>query len=232
MRLSDDIRDFDYVAVEVVENPGLNVSQIECGLFMGILSHDSGTDKEAHFLALQTTDASVRLYNMSEFNVLSIDALNADMNYLTVFRNTAKDQDEAADILRAIVKEMSKNNRLFDTTPHCELIDVDSYTNVPEHILSSNTLSGNPASTGTKTKKHNNIRPISTHTPYVHKEPAKPTVLNFRRKGKLPEQAKLDKMKAMVMAIASGELGEIKLPVPKCDVVEEQPKEEATKTSV
>ena len=225
---SDITGTFDYVAVEVIENPGLKVTDIECGLFMGIITHSSATNKEAHFLALQTAESSVRLYNMNEFNVLSLEALDADMNYLTVFRNTAQDQEQAAGVLRAFVKAMGESWRLFDSTPNCELIDVDSYTNVPSHILTGNTLTGSTEGT---TYKRSNATYINDTT-YTRREPAKPTVLHFKRKGKLPSEERLTKMKSMVLALSTGELDLGKFPFPKCDVVEEPAEETATQTSV
>lgn len=226
--LVTDIKNFDYVAVEVIENPGLKVTQIECGLFMGILTHSSNTSKEAHFIALQTAESAVRLYNLNEFNILSIEALSSDMNYLTVFRNTDLDQNKAVEILHEVVKEMGANNRLFDTTPKCELIDVDSYSNFPAHFLVNNTLSG---STDTNVYKPSSTK-HTNYVPYTNKEPEKPKVLNFRRKGKLPEKTKLDKMREMVQALASGNIEMCKLPVIPCDVVESPPIKEATETSV
>jgi hypothetical protein len=226
-------KNFDYVAVEVIENPGLRVTQIESGLFMGILTHSSGSTKESHFIALQTGDSAVRLYNLKEFNILTVEALSVNMNYMTVFKNSKDDQNEAFGILRAVVKEMAAHNRLFDTTPNCELIDVDSYVNVPAHILVNDTLSG---TTGTSYN-----RPTTTTTkygndyqPYVYKEPEKPKVLNFKRKGKLPAPEKLENMRKMVQALTAGKTGVVigKLPVPKCDVIESPPKEEASSTSV
>lgn len=215
---------FDYVAVEVIENQGTKVTQIECGLFMGIITHVSNVGREAKFLTLQVSDTGVRMYNLNEFNVLSIGALDKDMHYLTVYRNTAEEQKDAVTVLSTVVNEMGKSNRLFDTTPGSEMIDVDTFKNVPLNILTTNTLSGNVEGNlyGKSTTYHRDVYDDDDYSIYNYRKPEKPTVLSFKRKGKLPAKENLDKMLEMVKAVTAGEFDVGKIPIPQCDVVVEE----------
>ena len=233
--LSTDMQKLKYVAVEVIKNPGTKIIDVECGAFMGIVTHKNDFGGDATFVVLQNTERSVRMYNTAEYGVMTIQAETIDMKYMTVFMKT--DQKEALEMLGKIVDAMKSEQRLFAVRPGNELINVDTYKDTPDVVLIGNNLSSSitdrvttnsntGSSTTTDTSKsggyHYGTGYNSTHS-YTKPEP---TVLNFKRKGKLPAADKLARMETLVKTLKDA-TSEVKIPIPKCDMPE---KEEATES--
>ncbi len=224
--LTTDLHDLKYVAVEVIKNPGSKIIDVECGAFMGVVTHESGTGAVTTFVALQNTVNSIRLYNINEYGIVTVQAQSKDMRYMTVF--TKNDQVEAVNLLKQIVAAMKAQRRLYSLTPGNELINVDSYTNMPEIVLTGNNLSSSitdkTETTNTNTGDHRGTSAAgysydSGYTPYV--APQKPTILSFKRKGKLPTEERLKQMRFLVSELSEKNIT-FKIPIPKCDIPEQQ----------
>lgn len=217
--LTTDMTNLKYVAVEVIKNPGTKLIDVECGAFMGILEHKNTTGVITSFIALQNTENSVRLYNLAEYGIMTIQAETVDMKYMTVFMKT--DQKEAVSILKQIVAAMKAEQRLIALKPDNELINVDSYKAMPDSVLTGSNLSTTVVNktkiTGVTTDSNTVINGYNTGYAGCNYSAPKPTVLNFKRKGKLPAEARLAKMHEMVVALAS-DAYEIKVPIPKHDL--------------
>lgn len=211
-----------YVAVEVIPKNSAKIGEVECGAYMGIVKQKDLNGEEVQFLALLTAETTIRMYNLDEFNVLAIDALDKEMKYLTVFTNEVTDQEEAYNILKAVTKTMTKEGRLFANDPEKELINVDSYKDMPKAVLLANNLSDNKVGTGTNNNSFNNHTKTggttgTTNYGTTYTPPPKPTVLSFRRKGKLPSVEKLERVRELVMGISSGDILPRVLPTPKSE---------------
>jgi CYTH domain-containing protein len=236
--LTTDMTNLKYVAVEVIKNPGTKLIDVECGAFMGIITHENDFKSKSVFIVLQNAERSVRMYNLAEYGIMTIQAETVDMKYMTVFMKT--DQKEAIEVLHNIVTAMKKENRLFAVRPANELINVDSYKDLPEVVLSGNNLSSSITDRATTkittntTANRNNSSGYHYGTGYntTGYTPPKPTVLSFKRKGKLPAADKLTRMENLVKAL-SEEGAKIKVPIPKHDLPNKDApaeKEEHTQT--
>lgn len=228
--LTTDLNNLKYVAVEVIKKPGTKLIDVECGAFMGIISHENASKTMTKFIVLQNSPNSVRLYNLTEYGIMTIQAQSADMRYMTVF--TKNDQAEAEDVLKQITTAMRVQKRLYSLTPNNELINVDSYTLMPEIVLTGNNLSSSV--TDKIITEHKTTTVAGFNTRYInsaacgyvsnytqHTVQEKPTVLSFKRKGKLPTIDKLNKMRELVVALDENNTT-FKIPIPKCDVLSEE----------
>lgn len=229
------MQNLKYVAVEVIKNPGTKIIDVECGAFMGIVTHKNDFGGDATFVVLQNTERSVRMYNTAEYGIMTIQAETVDMKYMTVFMRT--DQKEALETLGKIVDVMKSEQRLFAVRPGNELINVDTYKDMPDVVLIGNNLSSSitdRATTNNNTGSSTNTSKSggysygagynSTHS---YTTPVKPTVLSFKRKGKLPAADKLTRMETLVKTLKEAG-AELKVPIPKCDLPEKEEKEDHT----
>lgn len=235
--LSTDMQNLKYVAVEVIKNPGTKIIDVECGAFMGIVTHKNDFGGDATFIVLQNSERSVRMYNTAEYGIMTIQAETVDMKYMTVFMKT--DQKEALEMLRKIVAAMKTEQRLFAIRPDNELINVDTYKDMPDVVLIGNNLSssitdrattnsstGSSTNTGTSKSSGYNYRDSYNSTHSYTK--AEPTVLNFKRKGKLPAADRLARMETLVKTLKDSG-SEVKVPIPKCDISEKEASTESEK---
>jgi len=205
-----DLTKIQYVAAEVIKCNSTKISDVECGLLMGICTRKNTTNNELKFLALAISEKSVRLYNLDEFNILTLDISDDDTRYMTVFTDTKEDQKYSINMIEEVVTQLKKDNRLQKNDINGELINVETYKDFPKVILTADNISAKTSNTATTTT-------TTTTTIYTKKEPE---VLNFKRKGKLPSTEKLDSMKDKVVRIASGEFKLKKLHIPICDIQE------------
>ena len=217
-----------YIAVEVIKSNSTKISDVECGLLMGICKRKNKAGKELKFITLAISEKSIRLYNLDTFNILTLDILDDDTRYMTVFTDTNKDQKSAISMMNEVTKRLKQDDRLQKNDIHGELIDVETYKDFPEVILTADNISAKMSSnSNTTTTTSTSTTSINTTT-YVKKEPK---VLNFKRKGKLPSTEKLDSMKDKVVRLASGDFKLKKLHIPTCDLEEiKEEKEEEKKT--
>lgn len=212
-----------YVAVEVIAKNATKVTDLECGAFMGIVHQKDLDNNTVKFIVLLTKPTTIRMYNANEFDVVTIAALDKDMSYMTVYTNEDEDQRAALTTLSEVVKTMAEEGRIFANDPEKELINVDSYKELPDAVLHGNNLSDSSVTTknngSTVNNSTNKIYGTGTSliNGYATKTQAKPTVLNFRRKGKLPSENRLNKIRSLVMELSSGKAQARSLPVPKCD---------------
>lgn len=209
-----------YVAVEIIKKAADSVADVECGLFMGICRRLDSNKSPIHFIVIKSEEDTAKLYNIKEFNILTVDILSNDTRYMTVFTNSEEDQLAACTILHAAKDQLEEENRLQEVDLRKELIDIDTYKEYPKSILNSNNLSNTstvkkPASVNYSRPVH---KPMSSTVKFEKKEPA---VLHFKRKGKLPSSNKLEEMRTRVMTITTGEFDIKSIPIPKCDLEEE-----------
>jgi hypothetical protein len=231
------MKNLKYVALEVIKSPGTKLADVECGAFMGIVDYKGDDDKVTTFVVLQNTEKSVRMYNITEYGVMTLQAETDEMKYMTVFTRTEADQKASIEMLRNVIKAMTDEKRMLAQSLGTELINADSYKDMPNAVFSGNNLSSSAMDTTVKTTNNTNTG-TGTRSGYnynttgynVYKEPEKPTVLNFRRKGKLPAEDKLVKMRNLVMALAE-DGATIKVPIPKCDLPEKEDTEQEAHSS-
>lgn len=218
--LSTDMNNLKYVALEVIKNPGTKLLDVECGAFMGLIVHKNENAADTIFIVLQNSKKSIRMYNTLDYGIVTIQAETPDMKYMTVF--TKNDQTVAINTLKQIIAAMRTADRLYSAVPGNELINVDSYVDMPDVVLIGNNLSSsviNHTSTaqGENSFNQNNANNTIQTTDYTTYTPEKPIVLNFKRKGKLPAVDKLLNMRNMVIAIAEKKI-DLAIPIPKCDI--------------
>jgi len=220
-----------YVAVEIIKKDSTAAIDIECGLFMGIIKKLSKKNIEDSFLTLILSEDSIKLYNVTEYAIVTIDIVDVDTRYFTVFTNEASDQKVALKLLKRVVNIMTNDNRLYSNDHNKELIDVDTYKDFPATVFKYNNLTQN---TGDDETTKNDVVKKSSNSTTVSsvKKLEGPVVTNIRRKGKLPNEKKLMSMRDKVMRIANGTFKMKRLPVLPCDNNSEKDtfdKEEITK---
>jgi len=225
-----------YAAVEVIRNGASSAEDIECGAVMGICRRKNDQNVEISFLAVVNSPSSIRLYNLTEYKIVTLDILDDATRYMTVYTNTEEDQKAAVQMVDKLVQQMAEINHLMANDPYKELIDVEHYDQMPDAVLEGNNLSDkiNKDNDKTSTKTSSTSSSISsiysqsttnnTHTQSTVYTKQTPTVLNVKRKGKLPSTKKLSAMRDKVVQLATGQFKVNNLPVPKCDIVIEDKK--------
>lgn len=208
-----------YAAIEVIRNGAKSADDIECGAVMGICRRKDDKDVEIPFLAVVNSANSIRLYNLNEYKIITLDILDDDTRYMTVYTNTVDDQDAAVQMIDQLVKQMEDADQLMVNDARKELIDVEKYTDMPDAVLEGNNLSDKVSksdkfstSSGTDYSTQHSTTTTTTYTKQV------PTVLSVKRKGKLPSQDRLSAMRDKVVQLALGEFDINPLPTPKCDM--------------
>ena len=217
-----------YIAVEVIKKNSTKVSDVECGLLMGICTKKNVTDDELKFLVLAIRKESVRLYNLNEFNILTVDILDNNIRYMTVFTNTKEDQKSSINMIKEITNQLEKDGKLQENDINNELINIETYTDYPEVILTANNISEKIIDDNTTVNNTNTNTTVNNDITTVKYIKTEPTVLNFKRKGALPSIKKLELMKNKVVKLASGQFKLKKLHIPICDLKEN---DEEKKTS-
>lgn len=231
MLVGKDLKKIKYVAVEVIKDGIAKASNVECGLYMGIIKKLDKDKVERKFLALVVSDASVRLLNMDKYNIMTIDAVDEESRYMTVFTKDDEDQAAAVLLLNEITEKLTDEKRLYPNDPHKEIIDIDTYEDYPPAVLESDNLTGESTSSKSSadtTKSHTGGTSGTTNynqgSTYTKQEP---TVSSIKRKGKLPKKEKLDTMRDKVRRLAEGTFELKALPIPECD---KETEEEGKKT--
>lgn len=239
MLIGSELKEIKYVAVEVLRNKAVTAADVECGLYMGIVAKPDKDNVERKFLTLMVSSVAVRLYNLDEYDILTVDVMDKDARYMTIFNNSDSDQVAAAVLLKEITKNLEEDKRLYINDPQRQLIDVDTYEDYPETILNSDNITGDvtkssSSSTGGTTKttggsagSTNNTTTGSTYD-YTSTVKEEPKVTKISRKGKLPATDRLEKMREKVKMLAEADVQEIKLPIPECDREEENDDDKKT----
>lgn len=231
MLVGTDLKKIKYVAIEVIRKGIAKAANVECGLFMGIVKKKDKSQVTRKFLALVVSDASVRLFNLDEYDVMTIDATDEESRYMTVFTKADdKDQDAAKLLLKEITAKLSTEKRLYPNDPNKEIIDIDTYEDYPDAVLKSDNLTADKvvnestSSTSNTTGSTNNAN-YSSGTTYNNTTVKKdPVVTSIKRKGKLPLTEKMDSMKDKVQRLAEGTFELKALPILDCDKKEEDKK--------
>lgn len=227
MLVGTDLKEIKYIAVEVIRKGIVKASNVECGLFMGIVKKLDKGKVERKFLALVVSDASVRLFNMDEYDIMTIDSTDVESRYFTVFTNQLADQAAAGVLLNEITVKLGEEKRLYPNDPNKELIDIDTYKDYPDAVLESDNLTAEKTTGGgTKSTGSTGSTYTSTHNNTTTTTKQEPTVTNIKRKGKLPKAEKLTTMREKVLLIASGDFEFKALPIPECDREAEDPIED------
>jgi len=221
MLVGSEFKKIDYVALEVIRKKATKASDIDCGLYMGVCCRKDTKNVEHNVLTVLTSKNSLRLYNLSEYNVVTIDVVADETRYMTVFTNELLDQVEAGLLLKEITTVLDKDNRLYTNDVHKELINVETYREWPAIVLEGRDLTSKSgtSNTGTTTATEN---PVYSHTPYVPPVEKVPEVTVIKRKGKLPSIDVLTNMRDKVILLGLGQFT-FKLFVPDCD--KEKPKD-------
>ncbi len=214
-----------YAAVEVIRNGALSANSIECGALMGICRKKDDKQNELQFLVIANTGSSLRLYNLDEYKIVTLDILDDEIRYMTVFTDTDDDQKASIDMIDEVVEQMNNSDRLMENDARNELIDVETYVELPDAVLECNNFSGKPSTTtkitNTKTTIDNTVTKsgynstAGTNTTTYNRTP---TLMRIGRKGKLPAPDRLQAMKVKVMQLATGVFEMPTLPIPKCDL--------------
>lgn len=225
MIVGQNLKDIKYVAVEIIRNNATKASDIECGLFMGICSKKDSNQQEHKFLAALTNKSTVRLYNTSEYKIVTVDLVADVTRYMTVFTNETLDQAEAILLLEELTAQLDTEGKIYINDPSRELIDPELYTGYPEAVLLYDNLTQEKSDTastaGARSTGVAGFCPNTTyaHTPIVEKEPE---VTIIKRKGRLPGLETLTKMRESVKLIATGQVVVKALPIPDCDQKKEE----------
>jgi len=231
MLVGTDLNKIKYVAVEVIRTGIVKASNVECGLFMGIVKKLDKDKIERNFIALVVSKASVRLYNMEEYHIMTIDTVDDDSRYMTVFTKVSDDQKAAKTLLDEITENFDKDNRLYPNDVNKELIDIDSYTDFPDAALEADNLTADKTDSNDTTTNKSSVGSTSyvggNHYPSTVKE--EPTVSSIKRKGKLPNPSNMDAMRDKVARMAKGKFKLKGLPIPDCDKPVDEDKEEDDK---
>lgn len=211
-------KEINYSAVEVIRKTSENIGDVECGLFVGICRKTNASKKVLNFLVVATKRTTVKLYNLDEFNILTVDILSEDTRYMTVFTRSDKDQAIAIKVLDSVRDKLQEESRLDSEDLKKELIDISTYTKYASEILLGDDLSTKLTTNDYDniTNSSNTTRVSNINTAVVEKE--EPAVLHFKRKGKLPSQIKLDEIKNKVITMGNEATKVNPLPIPKCDL--------------
>lgn len=225
--MADKLTGADYIAVEVIRKGAERLDKLEAGLFIGVAIRENNRQEKKTFLAMMITDTSAKIYNLDEYDVVSMEIYDSRVKSMIVFTNTEADQKIALEMMKDSIKEMKDAGRLTTNDVYGELIDIDTYKNFPEHILQSdaNLTTRGSATSGfrnnTNTAGNNTTTPASKSTTVTYRDPY---ITNMTRKGKLPAIERLAEMKDKVIGIAAGKIEAKPLPICEYDA------EEAKKT--
>jgi len=221
-----------YASVEVIKNGATMAQDLEVGLFMGLCTRKDNGGKDVRFIVLLSSLTTVRIYNLSEYTIVTFETAIDDTSHMTIFTASDVDQMSAIKILELFTKRMESEGRVLANDPDKEIIDVNSYVDFPETVLT-------PDTTFTKEKartvvEHTNVAYASAHynsnkpteaatrtAGYSYKTTVKePKVFVIKRNTTPLTTEYLKDMKDRVLSIAAGTYVPEALPLPDCDKIE------------
>ncbi len=224
-----DLTKIRYVAIEVIKKSSILAKDVECGLLIGICKRTLANKKECKFLFLAVSDKSVRMYNLNDFHILTLDILDDDTRYMTVFTDTDKDQEASQNMVEEMVRHLEENDRLQGNDINKELIDAETYEGYPDAVLTEDNISESTTSKSTQNASSSGGCMNTCHGNYQNNASwakKEPTLLNFTRQGKLPSIDTLKAMRAKVLKMAAGDYEAAILPIPVGDLPDKKAKEE------
>jgi asparagine N-glycosylation enzyme membrane subunit Stt3 len=221
-RMADKFKGADYIAVEVIRRSANKPEQLEAGLFIGIAKRANNKQEEKTFIVSMITNNSAKIYNLDEYDIVTMERHENDVKFMTIFTDTAEDQEVALEMLGDCIEDMKEANRLVVNDVYGELIDIDTYTEYPEHILQSDANAKVQRHSSTSSRSTDNVGNTTTRNTtnnnYSNTNTTKvkdPYLTHMKRKGKLPAPEKLVEIREKVIGIATGQI-EPK-PLPLCD---------------
>ena len=220
MTVEVDLSNTSYVSVEIVKKDASKATDIDPGLFMGVCVRKDSKDEVYNFITIMTDKNTIKLYNKTEYDVVSIDVVNENTKYTTIYNKSDKDQSEALNELKYITKYMIETRGIgYPNDNKNELIDPTYYKEYPKDLIGKELVLNKD--TNKSSNSSNNFNRFNNHnssSTYNRSDVDKEPVLSkIKRKGKLPNTEKLTTMKDKVKRIASGEYKLDPIPIPDCD---------------
>lgn len=213
-------REAKYAAVELMRNGAKSSEKLECGLFFGICKRENYKKEEQTYIVLLNTETSIKIYDMSEFTIVTFELEDKGAKYMSLFTDDDDDQKLANALLTEFVEDMKLSGRIAENDAYGELIDIDTYVDFPENIikvgsnLTSISMKDDTINTTAKVIDITKESKAVTLTNY-NKPPA---LTHLKRKGRLPSKERLITMKTKVIQMATGEFEATPLPVPQYDI--------------
>lgn len=176
--------------------------KIECGLFKGLDISVKGnekniTDVTSKVILYNGIGTTTTYYDIENFTIVSFEIFDGLSRDIIFYRNCDKDQDVAFNNLADVLNLMQDAKRVLTNK---DIIDVDSYENVPAILGKEKTFST------AKNYSHLNhsIKNITNNsTTYTSKRERTATVL--KRTSKQPTWEALQKMKEKILQISKSE---------------------------
>lgn len=211
MKLTDTDR-VKYVAVEILANTSDNVKDIECGLFIGITLRTSKDNKITSFIVVALTNNIIKIFNLSDYGIVTIELVEDMTRFTTIFEMTKTDQLSAISTLDFITEGMHAEGRLLKNDLKHELIDIDTYSEYDNWVISTGgNLSGYGDSDTNKGRVNKNLLPETT----VKKVEKKPELGFIEKKGSLTNKNSLSAIYELVKKI---NYFEFSLPICSVDI--------------
>lgn len=228
--LEDDFKNFKdikFVSIEVIRNDldFEKADKIDCGLFLGVLEKETDNIDNSKFVGVITSASTIKLFNVTEYNILSINVLNDVTRHTVIYGSNDGDQKQALEDLAAVTTALKKEERICKEDPREEIIDTDSYEDYENEVFDEVEINTSVTNTTNNNKSTTSSTTSNTTNSYTKPVDNTPKVFKIRRKGKMPSFERIDAMKQKIKNLAGIE---VKVPVLKCDLEENKEKEVET----
>jgi len=190
-----DVDRVKYVAVEMLSNTSDKVKDVECGLFIGI-TRRKDKDKIISFIVVALTNSLIKIFNLEEYGIVTLELVEDMTRFTTIFQNTESDQTKAIATLDFIVDSMQQEGRLLKNDLKHELIDVDTYSEYDNWIISTG---GNLSAYGEKGADKSTTKNLPVTT--VKKVEKKPELFFIEKKDELITKPSLEYMHELVKVL-------------------------------
>lgn len=202
-----------FVAVELLKKGSTNVASVEYGLFKGMKIRSDGATKNPEIVTYaliekEGVENNIHAFNLDNFNILSISSRRDSTKELVIFKSHEADQIKAGNLLLDFLDRLTKDKRMVKNDP--EIIDVDSYTDLPGKIKKVKPTYPNSPSSNNSYLHNSGTSDWEKKKEAREKEEKRqeelrkiPTV--FKRGDDMPGVKALNLMKKKVLMVAAGE---------------------------
>lgn len=214
---TEDYSNIKYVAVEVIKKDATKSLAIENGLYMGIIRKTNDVKITYDFLVLMLNNTTVRLYNLRDYNIVTLEIVHEATKSMTVFHRSKEDQLDAKIDLIDLSEVLIKEKMHYISDPNKELIDPNNYSNYKKDSLMAGENLINLKKVKTQSEKADDIiksnvvnktdtnKNISFNRKIIKNTDSINGIMKLSRKGKLPKIKNLTTMKEKVRLVSSGE---------------------------
>lgn len=199
-----------FVAVELLKKGSTNAVSVEYGLFKGMKIRSDGATSNPEMVTYvliekQEEGSNTHALNLGSFNILSISSRCDNTKELVIFKSHEADQIRATNLLLDFLGRLVKDKRMVKNDS--EIIDVDSYINLPGGIKKAKPVNNSYSSAyqcNNTTSEWQRKKDEREKEEKRQEELRKiPTI--FKRGDDIPGVKVLNLMKKKVLMIAAGE---------------------------